>query len=931
MQTAFDILRPWLKNEQPNAAGEVSFHCPMHDDHVPSASYNIQKQVWYCQQCQRGGPVSQMVDFILANPDLDPPKGGGGSRSVQFNGASSEHKGDLNEGQVAGWHAALLINDPVLQEFIDRRGIERTTLQDFQIGWHSGMQCYTIPVRDIEGELLNCRFYQMDNERRKIWSVPGRGTPVLYPGHLLSYIRDMVVICEGEWDALITIQNGFDAVTRTGAAKTWWSEWNSHFRGKVVYICHDADEAGQDANRLVATALHGVASEVHVVNLPYEITSRHGKDLTDWWLEGHTGEDFVELLWQSATWEEAPGTGPVETIDITLLESFDASNMGDCLRTRVTITGKQNPTYIVPEVVQYKCDQQAGAKCTYCPMHEVFNGDTTTSISRDDSLVLKFLGATDKTVHDLLRAQITPIKCGRLHITTLETMSVEELYVRPSVEQYRINNAAGDYIHRKVVSVGRHDTMPNNTVEVIGTIYPSPRTQHNEFQAWQVEQTQTNVDNFEVTPELAKLLKGFQPRPLQSPLGKLMDIAGDLAVHVTQIYGRDEMHALMDLTFNSALAYNFDGKLEPRGWLDTLVVGDTRTGKTEAAKRLIAWYGAGEYVSCEAASFAGVVGGLQQYGGKEWSVTWGAVPINDRRLVVLDEVSGLTVEQIAQMSSIRSSGEAQLTKIQSERTWARTRLLWLGNPRDGKTMDRWTHGAQAIAPLIGNNEDVARFDLAMSVSEGEVSSEEINRKHPDSRQKYSEAACRAGVQWAWSRKVEDILWVKGAEDLIYALAVEMGKRYVPVPPLVQSANIRMKISRVAVALATRLFSTDKSWTKVVVTKQHVTDAVKFMDKLFNLPGFGYLQYSKDRIADEQLAVKNRQAVIAYLHTKPALAKFLREMSEFRRSDMDEVLNMPPSDANGTINKLWEWGMISRHSQAIIRITPELHSILREMQ
>jgi DNA replicative helicase MCM subunit Mcm2 (Cdc46/Mcm family) len=90
------------------------------------------------------------------------------------------------------------------------------------------------------------------------------------------------------------------------------------------------------------------------------------------------------------------------------------------------------------------------------------------------------------------------------------------------------------------------------------------------------------------------------------------------------------------------LSFDFDGKRIQRGWLELLIIGDTRTGKSEVAVRLCKFFNAGEVVSCEAASFAGIIGGLQQYGGaKEWSINWGAIPINDRRLVVLDECGGL--------------------------------------------------------------------------------------------------------------------------------------------------------------------------------------------------------------------------------------------------------------------------------------------------
>ncbi len=44
-----------LKNGATQSDNEISFLCPVHDNHNPSASYNVQKQVWTCFSCGAGG------------------------------------------------------------------------------------------------------------------------------------------------------------------------------------------------------------------------------------------------------------------------------------------------------------------------------------------------------------------------------------------------------------------------------------------------------------------------------------------------------------------------------------------------------------------------------------------------------------------------------------------------------------------------------------------------------------------------------------------------------------------------------------------------------------------------------------------------------------------------------------------------------------
>lgn len=840
----------------------------------------------------------------------------------------------ISEGSVVGWHAALLSNPTELNAFLGRRGLGIDTITRFQIGWDvdalRGRGAYTIPIRTGNGGVANIRRYTLDpvGDRRKIWSVKGLGSPTLYPISILDEKEDYIIICEGELDALTLIENGFNAITRTASSTTWRPKWNHWFEGRVVYLCHDRDDAGQAGNETVIKALGGLAREIRVIDLPYPITAKGGKDVTDFFMEGHTAADFKDLMGERPPAVEEKQEP--QQAEINVLDSFDARNAGRSLRLRVTLTGKKTTTYLVPRVVSYKCNMDAGPKCNACPMQEM-NGSTTRTVHANDPRVLEMMAVPTAKVLEVTRDMVGAQKCGNLlTMDMMEQQAVEELFVRPSVERSVNIGEPGDYTSRKIVSVGRHDSMPNSTVEVVGAIFPNPKLQSNEFQAWDVTATETSIDRYEVTAEGQALMRVFQSGATR-PLKKLGAICRDLAKNVTKIYGRNELHAMMDLVYHSALSFNFMGELVQRGWLEGLVIGDTRTGKSEVALRLMAHYGMGEMISCESATFAGIVGGLTQLGGdKEWAITWGAIPINDRRLVILDEVSGMQPEQIAQMSSIRSSGEAQLTKIRSERTFARTRLIWLGNPRNGR-MSEYTFGVQAIRPLIGNNEDIARFDIAMSVYADEVDPEVINSFHTsDVDHVYTNEACRELVTWVWSRRAEHVVWLPGAEQEVLSLSLGLGGRYVEVPPLVQAANARIKIARLAVALACRTYSTDAEGEKVLVSKVHVQDAVKFMDILYGNGRFGYLDMSKEAIADAAEAFRSKDAVKAYLVSHHGLAKFLRGMGQFRSNDIQDILNVPREEANAMINYLWKLKMIKREG-ANIKIQEVLHQLLREMK
>lgn len=921
-------LRPWLESGQPNDKGEIGLLCPLHDDQKRSASLNVVTGDWYCHVCEFGANVEYLL--MVAEAQGAPRLNGKTRQNGKDEDLSEGLLPAISEGLVQGYASALGSNRSALKTLCDRRGLTVDTISHYEIGYSVDDRAYTIPVRNSEGACINIRFWDPSpsEDRRKIWGITGHNTPTLYPISVLADNSE-VTICEGEWDALVLNQHGIPAVTRTGAAKVWKSMWNHHFDDKVIYLCHDMDKDGQAANRKVETHLKKHAREIRTIILPYEVTDKHGKDVSDFFLDGHTAVDFKELMLDAQGVVRDPDLVGDEFVDVGVLDSFAASRAGQKLRMRVTISGKNNPPYQLPKSVNFSCTQDAGAKCQICPMNEM-GGVARRDVEPHDPRILQMLGASDKQVQDVLRGILGAQKCSQLVMEAVEERNVEELFVRPSVDRQVGFGDSGDYTARKILSVGRHDSLPNNTVEVVGSIHPNPKDHRGEFLAWDVTKLETSIDRFEVDRQVLRRLGVFRNRTGQRPLARLAQISRDLAANVTHIYGRGLMHALMDLTWHSVLGFYFDGELEKKGWLDTLILGDTRTGKSKVAEALIGHYRAGEYVSCESATFAGIVGGLQQLDSRSWEVTWGAVPINDRRLVVLDEVSGLHPEQIAQMSSIRSSGEAQLTKIRSERTWARTRLLWMGNPRNGKLGD-YTYGVQAIAPLIGNAEDVARFDLAMSVAAGEVDPGDINRSHTENvAHTFTSDLCHELLVWCWSRTPEQVEWESCAVQAVYDSALELGDRYVDDPPLIQPQNVRVKIARVAVALAARTFSTDPTGEVVLVKKEHVEDTVKFIDKLYGASGFGYGALSEAAKKDLAIASDAYFDCKQWLVGVEGLAGFLKGMRKFRRQDLEDMLNMDRDQANMTINQLWNFRMVTRRG-ADVMINPLLHEVLREVK
>lgn len=925
----------------PNASDEWRAYCPLCEDPgtstSPSSSFNFTTGEVYCQSCGKGGGIATLFKQMNGSNVVSLKS----RKKVKQKPAGKTQPLPSDE-EVEEWHERLMTSERHHSFMNDRRGIDDDTLAEFGIGWDG--RKYTIPIWDEDGELVNVRRYnpKATEHKYKMVNIPGHGTGRIYGLDTLEENHE-VVLAEGELDRLVAIQQGLPAVTHTSGASVFQRAWARLFRGKVVYVAYDDDESGDKGAAKVADVLKDEAEAVYRLRLKTGIKSG---DITDFFVT--LGLDVDE--WELRKTEAEPIVKPPEPHEVptdghrvTVEESQNATYSGP-LELVVTVAGKRTPPYIGPAKINATCDQNAGAACNICPLMSA-DGKRTISIDPDDARLLHFIDTTDKGKHELYR-QLVDAKCSK-HVAfdVDKSYSIEELVVTPSVAHR--SEAVETPIHRQLYNVGTYRTTINQQVRIVGQQQPDPRSQRGLFHGWHLERVDTDIDAFEITPELRDALKVFRPDRNGDPLAKCMEIAEDIATNVTHIFGRELLHVAYDLVFHSAISFNLGREHIPKGWLEGLIIGDTRTGKSEAATRIIKHYQAGSIHSCESVSLAGLLGGAQKIGSgrsDHWMVTWGVLPLNDRRLVVLDEMSGMytgvnghreSKNILENLSSVRSEGRAEIKKIAQEETSARTRILWITNPIDERRISDMPGSAlQGLRDLIKNPEDIARFDFVMAVSNDEVSSELINAiEHDEVEHRYTSYLCHQLVTWAWSRTSDDIIWMGGADRMVREQAELIGQRYVDDPPLIQGANVRTKIARLAVAIAARTFSTNGSGEELWVKRKHVRAAVRFLDMVYGAEAMGYKQHSDKKRRDRDIAEKSMPDARSYLKNSPKVAEVLNEIGSrsFRPRDFTELGGIDRDEANLIVDRLRQWRMISSGHQGRLRIEPALVKLLKGFQ
>jgi hypothetical protein len=842
-----------------------------------------------------------------------------------------------NRKQLTIWHKRLMANPAALRTMTEKRGLTHATLKKYLVGFDG--QRYTIPIFDGDGELVNIRRYKPNARAAKdkmMSYAAGHGSARLYGIETLE-ANDDIYLAEGEMDRLIALQNGIPAATHTGGASTFKAEWAVHFKGKNVYIGYDEDKSGDNGAMEAAKILKQVANAVYRVKLG---TGIEGGDTTDFFVTcGRSSDD----LW-AAMHEATPlfvgkeeHIIPLKGKPVSVEESKNPAYK-EPLELTAMVSGIFDPPYYVPKVIHGTCDQAAGpAKCTVCPF-AINDGERLVKIDQDDDRLLKFIDAGEKYKQELL-VELSEARC-RTHVQfdVKDEWPIEMMAITPSV-QHR-SEAVETPINRVVYNVGTYKTPVNHLARVVGKSMPDPRTQRSTFMGWHLEPVATDLDKFQMDPEMKKLLTRFRTADGQTPLEKCLEIADDLSANVSHIYGRPMLHVGYDLVWHSLTSFMFEGKAVTKGWLECLVIGDTRTGKSETATSLAKHYQAGIIHSLETTSLAGLVGGAQQMGGKNWMVTWGLIPLNDRRLIILDEMSGLFTNRdskgiIEAMSSVRSEGKAQVNKIAQGETSARTRLIWLSNPLSSTSLGEASGGSlPALNELVRNPEDIARFDFMMAATGKDVPSSVINStKHRKVRHRYTSKASAALVMWAWSRRADQVKFLKGVEEYIYAAAEDLGSRYVSDPPLIQIANVRIKVARLAVALAARTFSSDAQGECVVVKRSHVKSAVQFLDAIYGEQAMGYKAHSEKVMDNRKRAEKAKVEARKYLRANPSLIETLLAVgaTDFRKRDFEEFGGVDRDDVGVIIPKLLGWRLITRKSRGYMTMEPALVELLRELE
>jgi antitoxin component HigA of HigAB toxin-antitoxin module len=628
-----------------------------------------------------------------------------------------------------------------------------------------------------------------------------------------------------------------------------------------------------------------------------------------------------------------------------LAQTANAEYTGKKVAFNALVSGKLDTPYIVPKKVRYICHHQP-----YCEkpcIMEQYSGMYEREFHENDRFLIEATNQNDNNLKGILRYH-SHASCNKVVAEVIETENVSELLVVPMAERVKsiktsegevrdVDESGCEYVSRKIYAIG-NTIQSNNHYKIEGYVYSHPKNAMATILSQKHDQLEDSVGRFELTEDMKASFKVFQVQPGETLDDRISLIVNDLVENVTLVRERFQPHLAVLLTYHSCLNYFFQGQLEKRGWLETIFVGDSGQAKTQLVANIMEFCGLGNLTSGEGASRTGLVYRLEQL-GERWFITWGKYPLSDRKLIAIDEFSELNPEDFGKITEARTTGILRVDRTVNTETNARVRTILLTNPTKSRTLSSFTHGVESLKPLFASPADIRRLDLAVFLQSGDVPKSVLNAEYPKpAAQVVTSEALRDSILWAWSRKANDIEITAKAMKLILKKADELGEKYgyAQDVPLMEPADLRKKVARLAIALAALVHSTDDTHTKVIVNPDHVEAVVDFMTIVYDDNNCRLDAYSARSKEESELTEEERDAVTKALEDLDFgdNAKVSVEIIDlFRRNDIlkpneiMEMLGYDRSQVNARLAILTKHSMIKRTREGLRKLPKFIEYLL----
>ena len=792
---------------------------------IPSAHINLDKGVFHCKVCEKGLSEVSFISEILG---------------CKYEAASKIASLYRDVENLHSWNQLKL--NPRTKEICNELGISDEVIEELHLKTENREEDIAFPVL-MYGKVVDVRNYSPYNRAAKIRSRAGSTTGMVIPFDLWinTNPHTWTIICAGEKDMAVARSNGFNAITLTGGEKAL-PKILKPFKNRRVAICYDHDEAGIEGAKSVAAAILPYAAEVRICTGFHEVCKEHGEDITDFFTKyKKTKRDLQKYIIDSPVFtpEEAAVISKVTHPFVTLLEASQPKYIGRVVQSNIQVVATYEKAMPVPTTI-----------------HAV-----KLNISGDDKYNLMQQGETrdwelcDKTCQDVLKLVDNNFTEQQIRDNTREILGITKIE-----RDVKIERPTKETVYQcNVTDLFEVTTKNPQTIEfvayVIGKRLESGKkycityklTPH-PFKGQQLTmiildatEAADSITDFHLTEDNKKMLD--QVKNMEGSVHDKVETLSEMAKSYIGYDGYNKLIKAIDLSFHAALQFNFNGNTE-RGTLDTLIVTESRIGKSSTAEALQKLYSLGTFVSLAGgnATIAGIIGGSNKVNGS-YQTRAGLLPMNHRGLVIFEELAKCDKDLVKALTDTRSSGSVKITRVSGDlQLPALVRMITLSNVKSSskniQPIASYPNGITILVDLIGAPEDIARYDLMLVM--GETGNRIID---PNWRPitPFEPEVYKTKIRWVWSRNPDQIIITRDVVEYIFKKCNELNSKY--------DSHIKIfgteawkKVARLATAIAGYVVSTDDTYEKIIVTTKCVDEAVDYLISCYDNNTFKLKEY-----------------------------------------------------------------------------------------
>jgi len=863
-------------------AGEVKVLCPFHSDTRPSASINVEKNLFHCWVCNVGYNEQQFISKVNDISLFE-----AGKVLDKFKENLSRNDWFLTE------KALLWSSEPVLDKLY-KLGLSKETIESLDLGLcrdNKNQIWLGIPVF-YNGVLMDVRKYNLLKiaGEPKLKAEENAENGLIIPYDIWKTSTTTTYMLEGEKDMLMARELGLNAITLTGGAGATPNDLIlNEFKDRDVVICYDNDEAGRNGAVGVYLKLRNVARSVKYINIGdvvqeekedfYDFVHKYNKDVLDFLdLEEH---DFTNI--------ELP-----KKVFVPIKKALCDNMLKKPLISEITVNASFEDSYAVPTHINIEKIAETGEK-----HEEMMVGETRSwflNMSKLDE-ILELIEVEAKQSKVVAKYKSL---CGvkgtenGIKITPTDFITIYRVKVMDKASkenETESDSYSVELYSRQFMAVGKQ-------YEVNYKLYPHPtKNQKLVALAIDVYDLEGSLD-FVPNKDILGVFKNMQDTVENKLKAQFEAMKHHVAKHLDY-----KLWLMSDLVFNSVLQFDYGDRI--RGTLDIFILGDTQVGKSETTSKLTELYDFGHFLSLKTSTTVGLIGGSNKVDGS-WLNTVGAIPRQHKRLVVLEEFSGAKPEFIKTMTDIRSSGKLRLARASGEMNVpCITRMITISNPINDENgnprhLSTFPNGILPLMELIKSAEDVARYDgfLLVSKPAQRFNPFGIQLKGTMLPKEYYEHK----IQWVYTRKPEDVVFENGVDSYIWEKAEELNKMFECNFPLFGTTT-SLKLARFSVAMASLLVNTDDTFTKVIVSKEIVNEVYRFLISIYDNEVFKLKEYreeydSYNTITDMEIAEFQR---LYGRHT--TLFDFIGHQSNTSRNNLRSISGLDGDKFNPVFNAL----------------------------